>query len=488
MARYPLVGQLYISAVGLGAVLAVLWLALFEGAVLREHFWAIVVLGLAASGGSFFLTRLSSNCTVDMATVVHAFAFLTFPAPVAVAGAVLEGLVYAVLSPIRVQQEETERPSPWHIVLYNAAQGIVSVAVVATSYRILTADLANPFASPRGALLILGAGLLYYFVNTGLIALAVALCNRRGIVQTWRTAYARLFLEYLGMLSAGTVLAILWRDYPWMTPAVAALIVVIRRSLRVPVLQEDTRHEAKTRLYNAEHFTTAVGIELRRAARKGHPLAVIMADLDYLREVNNAYGHLAGDVVVKGVAEILRAGVREYDVAARFGGDEFSILLPEAGKEEALRVAERIRRQVESASFVAPETGTPIHVTISLGVACYPVDGRTAEALLHQADLALYQAKQASRNRTCAASSELPAPPKAEPPPPAPRARPVETPRTARRPYPSRNGDVPLPVHRAPGDGVVKPERLPVRIRTTEPTRRPRNLLRSLDNGDGDSE
>ena len=131
-----------------------------------------------------------------------------------------------------------------------------------------------------------------------------------------------------------------------------------------------------------------------------------MADLDLLRDINNSYGHLAGDAVLKGIAEVFRMHLRHYDVPARFGGEEFSILLPETSAEEAMEIAERIRREVAARAFDVETSSQPIRATMSIGVAAYPRDGQDANELIHQADLAVYRAKLQGRNRVLDATSE----------------------------------------------------------------------------------
>ena len=128
-----------------------------------------------------------------------------------------------------------------------------------------------------------------------------------------------------------------------------------------------------------------------------------MADLDLLRNINNTYGHLAGDAVLAGVAQLIRQNIRAFDIAGRFGGEEFAIVLPETTAQEALKVAEALRFAVESASFTAPTTESRIRATLSLGVASFPDDAQLADGLVHAADVAVYQAKLRGRNCTVGA-------------------------------------------------------------------------------------
>jgi diguanylate cyclase (GGDEF)-like protein len=233
----------------------------------------------------------------------------------------------------------------------------------------------------------------------GLVAFASGLATRR--VLTNRS------LEHLEAdtvwAALGVVLAVLYRLDPWLIPFAAVPPLLISRSLSIPRLQAEARLDAKTGLFNARYFGQALDRELVRARRFRRTTSVIMADLDLLRETNNAHGHLAGDAVLRGVADIFRAQLRAYDVPARFGGEEFSILLPETEPAQALEIAERIRHAVEVRSFRAETSVQPLRATISLGVASYPRDADDVTQLIHQADLAVYQAKLAGRNRVAEA-------------------------------------------------------------------------------------
>jgi diguanylate cyclase (GGDEF)-like protein len=129
-----------------------------------------------------------------------------------------------------------------------------------------------------------------------------------------------------------------------------------------------------------------------------------MADLDLLRNINNSYGHLAGDIVLAGVGQVIRQSIRDYDIAGRFGGEEFLIVLPETGPREAQEIAERLRVAIASERYEVRTSPVPIHATMSLGVACFPEDAAAQKDLVHAADVAVYQAKINGRNRVvCAA-------------------------------------------------------------------------------------
>jgi diguanylate cyclase (GGDEF)-like protein/putative nucleotidyltransferase with HDIG domain len=210
----------------------------------------------------------------------------------------------------------------------------------------------------------------------------------------------------LVLAALGVAFASLWRSNPYLLLTAVAPLLLIHRSLTVPALQEEARVDPKTGLFNARHFAAELREELSRARRFERPMSIIMADLDLLRDINNAYGHLAGDAVLRGIAEVFRKQLRHYDVPARFGGEEFAILLPETGPEQAIEIAERIRRAVAEQPFVVETSSEPIRATISLGVAGFPKDGADPNELIHQADLAVYRAKLQGRNRVLGASSE----------------------------------------------------------------------------------
>jgi diguanylate cyclase (GGDEF)-like protein len=197
-----------------------------------------------------------------------------------------------------------------------------------------------------------------------------------------------------GLVSLGALAAALWDVNQALVVLTLLPLALAYRSLAIPGLVEATRVEPKTGLYNMRHFTAVVSQELERAKRFERPLAVLMVDVDHLRAVNTAHGHLAGDRALKNVAEALGRATREYDIAARFGGDEFCVLLPETDLAGALVVADRIRAFVEMAAD--PQ------ITVSVGVAAREGADQTPEDLIGLADRAAYRAKFSGRNSVAA--------------------------------------------------------------------------------------
>lgn len=176
----------------------------------------------------------------------------------------------------------------------------------------------------------------------------------------------------------------------------------VRVGVRMWTMHNRLRHAAitdgLTGLYNHDHFNRILEAEMGRSRRYGHPLAIIMMDLDFFKAINDTFGHLAGNSTLEDVARILRDGVRDVDVPTRFGGDEFAILLPEARTSDALQVAERIRAALKVSLRV--EAIKDHEVTASFGIADSD-DPRvkTAAALVDLADRALYQAKHQGRDQ-----------------------------------------------------------------------------------------
>lgn len=161
-------------------------------------------------------------------------------------------------------------------------------------------------------------------------------------------------------------------------------------------------HDALTDLCNRRHFMELLEKEIARAQRHGRSLALAILDVDLFKRINDEHGHIAGDGVLRQLADILRQHVRGEDVAARIGGEEFAVLLPEASAADAQAFAERLRQAVAEATF--RPGGTAQTVTISVGLAHLDEANQNRSDLMRSADAALYRAKDSGRNRVCRAA------------------------------------------------------------------------------------
>jgi len=191
--------------------------------------------------------------------------------------------------------------------------------------------------------------------------------------------------------------------------AAACLALCIGQLYCLRRMRHDTREKLEqltfvdelTGVNNYRYLEQRLGEELQRAARHNYPVAVIYLDFDGFKLVNDTHGHEAGNTLLRRVSQMLRASVRGEDFIGRLGGDEFLIVLPHTDSSGALIAAERLRTKLRSADLRAP-SGEPMDfVGFSMGVASYPADGGTREALIRAADEAMYRAKKAGGDRVC---------------------------------------------------------------------------------------
>ncbi len=180
-------------------------------------------------------------------------------------------------------------------------------------------------------------------------------------------------------------------------------VLLVRRFMMHGQLLAQSRIDTKTGLLNASTWEREATAEIARAVRTGVPLALALVDIDHFKSVNDTHGHLVGDKALRAVTDALRSQLRAYDLAGRFGGEEFAILLPHAREADALNVAERLRVHIAGLSIPIrdnDESGPYVKVTISVGVAALDSASRELNDMLAAADAALYHAKETGRNKT----------------------------------------------------------------------------------------
>lgn len=168
-------------------------------------------------------------------------------------------------------------------------------------------------------------------------------------------------------------------------------------------LEDLSTTDELTGVHNYRYFAERLKEEQRRTRRYDQPLSLIMIDIDWFKSCNDTYGHQAGNLVLKGLAGVIRGIVRDTDVVSRYGGEEFIVILPQTTADDAHEIGERIRSEVERTEFSEEGLLPSLRVTVSIGISTYPDNGGTADNLVEMVDKALYRAKGSGKNVVCAA-------------------------------------------------------------------------------------
>ncbi len=362
---------------------------------LRTHGWTtfLVLAGMASVAQLFEVKTIRDQSYHTSIVFLVAAAILLPPELVALTAVVLH------------IPEWLKQRYAWYLQTFNICNYTLNALAAWGVAHLIIGPQGFTHHEARFALAGLAACFVLVLMNHVVLAVMLYLGRGHRPKETGLFAPAQLGTE-LVLAALGVGLASAWHLNPWLVPFALAPLLLIHRSLHVPRLEEQARVDSKTGLFNARHFANVLQDELSRAARFERPASLIMADLDLLREINNTYGHLAGDAVLASIAQVFKDQLRHYDVPARFGGEEFAILLPETPRDQALEIAERIRRAVASCPIDLDTASEPVNVTISMGVASFPNDGVDANELVHHADLAVYRAKLQGRNRVLPASEE----------------------------------------------------------------------------------
>lgn len=290
------------------------------------------------------------------------------------------------------------RRPPMYLAAFNVANYLIA-GLIAHELVELDATL-RPGASVTlsTVLALAGAVVAFVAINHALIGAVVATAGGRGLQESLREHAAGAPLD-CALASCGACLAALWHAEPPLTLLILGPILLVYSALSVPSLRHKSRTDPKTGLFNSERLREVIDDALAAARKRRRPVAVVMFDLDHLRQANNRFGHLAGDRLICGVADILADEAGSSGLAARFGGEEFCLLLPGVDLLEAEKLSDKIRRRVETTDWRLGGTGETFELTISAGVAAFPEHGDTIDGLLAAADAAVYDAKLGGRNR-----------------------------------------------------------------------------------------
>jgi diguanylate cyclase (GGDEF)-like protein len=238
--------------------------------------------------------------------------------------------------------------------------------------------------------------------HNALIVLAVKISDptiRLADQELSREALQADFAEF----DLGVLITVVVAVNPVLAVFAVPSVLLARRFIMHAQLLAQSRIDTKTGLLNASTWEREATVEIARAVRTGSPLALALVDIDHFKVVNDTYGHLMGDKALRAVTDALRGKLRNYDLAGRFGGEEFVILLPQTHEYDALTVAERLRATVAALTIPVDDSdpaGRSVTLTISVGVAALDGERRELTDMLAAADSALYYAKETGRNRT----------------------------------------------------------------------------------------
>jgi diguanylate cyclase (GGDEF)-like protein len=323
----------------------------------------------------------------------------TFAAAIVIPLGLVVLLVVVLRTYIWLRSERRKKAVAFRI--FFSAATILLACVAARKVMVETSSVLGHLAGGLGYLVAVCAAMVAYtLVNAGLIHGAIVLTN-------YPTPTARLFRdgEYdlleVATLCLAALTALALRYQPWLTVLLLPTMVVLNRTALLKELEVAATTDSKTGLLNAVAWRQVAGRELSRAQREQRSAAMIIIDMDNFKLINDSYGHLVGDAVLKGVADTLALELRGYDTVGRFGGEEFVALLAGVHPVQALDVADRVLRAIRALEIPTRDAS---HIVVrglsaSIGLASYPEQGSDVEELLHIADSALYTAKREGRDR-----------------------------------------------------------------------------------------
>jgi diguanylate cyclase (GGDEF)-like protein len=326
--------------------------------------------------------------------------------------AILLPPLYALLAPI-AQFTLTQwriRRIPLHRRVFSAAAVGLSFGAASVVFHLAAGHLTGPLLSVgvHGSIWLLcvaGAAALQWAVNSILVLPAIKASDPALRIRDMLLAREQVQNDVVEMCVA--VLVVLGIAISPLTIVFALpFVTLLQRSVRHTQLVNASRIDSKTGLLNAGTWEREAGSEVARAVRTRTPLALVLIDIDHFKLVNDLHGHLAGDKALRAIAHTFQIFLRDYDLAGRFGGEEFALLLPQTSATDARQIAERVRKHIAAMPIsVDDDPATePLQVTISVGVAALGMSwertiGSQLTDLLAGADSALYRAKHAGRNQ-----------------------------------------------------------------------------------------
>jgi diguanylate cyclase (GGDEF)-like protein len=376
-------------------------------ATARPFFWATIVGAVAAAAATSTVSYDDVSWPGFFAVLAGGALAQIFATPMAANQVFHTGLAFSVAAALVLPPELVvvvcvlqhvpewlRRRYPWFVQSFNIANVVLS-GLAAWSVRAVFARdgvHVTAAATTAGVIAASAAAVTLVLVNHALLARMLRLANGHDIPASGLFTVDSLIQDgVVAAVGVGFAFVLL---HSWALAVVVALpLVLIQRALALPTLREQALSDHKTGLLNSRGIDQPARAEFARAQRLGHPLSVLLCDLDDLRGINNRLGHLEGDAALAVVAAAFRAELRAYDLCARYGGDEFLVVLPETDEEEAVIVAERI--QAWLAENPLPTSEGMLAVGISIGVGTLQGGETEIGTMLARADAAMYMEKRA---------------------------------------------------------------------------------------------
>lgn len=384
MRQLSMLAQIYLMVVFVSGLAACLWLLTGVLPPVGVTTWLLAVgFAIVAGACQAFSARRTATDQGDPLTLAPLFAaLLLLPYPL------FALVLIATVIPAWVLSQRR-----WFVKVFTLAAYML-VGAAGAGVLMFLPDAAQ---GPRAWTVLVTAGLVLLLVQTVLQAGIFVLVRGEPLLSSGLFAPRRLLVGG-ALLAVGFGFVVGWQVQSIFGLIAALPLALFFQAVQAPSPKGEALTDTKTGLANMRHFNMVLARELERAEQSNQALSLLVCDLDYLRNINSTYGHQAGDVVLMGIADIIRRNIRGSDIAARFSGEEFVILLCDQARDDALVVAERMRRELEESRFEAGPDGQAITATMSIGVAAYPIDGRTIETLTREAELAVYKAKRDGHN------------------------------------------------------------------------------------------
>jgi diguanylate cyclase (GGDEF)-like protein len=409
--QLPVLPRLYVMAVSAAAAVAVVIAAVGLSLHLRDLvlFAILLCCGLGSveatrrvdySQGAIVRDLLSVWC-LPVAILLPPFYALIVPVPL------------LALTQLRVHRGIVYRR------VFSAAAIGLAYGAASWAFRSLPLAGHSPGAGGHAAwwcLAMAGCDVLAWLINNAFIAVAIKMSDRTVRLREEQFTGEAIYGDYI-QWTVAVVVTFVTAISPLLLAFAWPLVQMMRRVMMHKQLVSRTRIDPKTDLFNAVAWEREATAAITDAVRTGASLACALIDIDHFKAVNDNYGHLAGDEVLRAVSRRFKQMMRQGDLVGRFGGEEFVVLLRDVGTGEAYRIVERLRESVASSPVSVEPPGGPeaIAVTVSIGVATLDnASGRTVTDMLAAADSALYAAKRAGRNRTFTVTDTSPPAPLAE--------------------------------------------------------------------------